>query len=366
MKIASYNVENLFERAVAISGDTDAADAEAAIVAQGEINVVLRKPVYDAADRARILELLTALGLRDSDDDSPLVLLRQNRGQLVQRHQNGDVEVVASGRGSWLGWVELKLQAVNEVSTQNTARVINELDADILAVVEAETRHSLRDFSRVLLRQVGGQPYEHSMLIEGNDDRGINVGLMTRDAFAIGEIRTHIFDHVQANQPIFSRDCPEYLIRSAAGSEMLVLVNHFKSKRGGGDARRLLQATRVKEIINARLAEHPNLVVLGDFNDTPHSANLAPLLTGTPLKDISTHPAFDDGGFPGTFGTQGASNRIDYLLLSPALMNLVNAGGIMRKGVFSASNRWPVLPTVTTKAEQASDHAAIFADITLP
>jgi hypothetical protein len=138
MKIASYNVENLFERAVALSGDTSAADAEAAIVAQGEINVVLRKPVYDAADRARILELLTALGLRDSDDGSPLVLLRQNRGQLVQRHQNGDVEVVASGRGSWLGWVELKLQAVDEVSTQNTARVISELDADILAVVEAE------------------------------------------------------------------------------------------------------------------------------------------------------------------------------------------------------------------------------------
>ena len=36
MKIASYNVENLFERAVALSGETNAAEAQAAIVAQGE------------------------------------------------------------------------------------------------------------------------------------------------------------------------------------------------------------------------------------------------------------------------------------------------------------------------------------------
>jgi hypothetical protein len=32
--------------------------------------------------------------------------------------------------------------------------------------VEAENRISLRDFSRVMLRRVDGQPYAHSMLIE--------------------------------------------------------------------------------------------------------------------------------------------------------------------------------------------------------
>ncbi|HEX8159169.1 MAG TPA: endonuclease/exonuclease/phosphatase family protein [Solirubrobacteraceae bacterium] len=364
MKIASYNVENLFERAIALA-DADAAGS-AAIIAQGEINVLLRKAKYEAPDRARILELLTQLGLRDDDEGGDLAMLRQNRGQLVRRSRNGSVEVVAHGRADWLGWVELKSQPVNELTTRNTARVIHEVDADIVGVVEAENRHSLRDFSRVMLRQVGGEPYANSMLIEGNDDRGINVGLMTKTGFVIDTVHTHILDLGANNQPIFSRDCAEYLVRSKAGTEVLVLVNHFKSKRGGGDARRLKQATRVKEIVNERLSEQPNIVVLGDLNDTPGSSNLAPLITGTPLKDISTSPAFDNDGFPGTFGTQGAANKIDYILLSPSLMDKVSRGGIFRKGVFSASDRWPMFDTITEKIEQASDHAAIWAEIDLP
>jgi endonuclease/exonuclease/phosphatase family metal-dependent hydrolase len=105
--------------------------------------------------------------------------------------------------------------------------------------------------------------------------------------------------------------------------------------------------------------------VLGDFNDTPDSANLAPLLNGTPLRDISASPEFDDGGFPGTFGTQGARDKIDYVLLSPSLMDRVTDGGIFRRGVFSASDRWPFFDTITAKVHQASDHAAIWADIDL-
>lgn len=364
MRIASYNVENLFERAVALASADDPAGA-AAIIAQSEINVLLRKALYSDADRVRILELLIALGLRDDDNGSPLVLLRQNRGQLVRRPQSGAVEIVARGRADWLGWVELKTAPVDELSTRNTARVIHEVDADILGVVETETRGSLRDFSRVMLRRVGGEPYARSMLIEGNDDRGINVGLMTKTAFDIDAERTHVFDLGGSDLPIFSRDCVEYHVRDAAGTQLLLLVNHFKSKRGGGDARRLAQATRVREIVNERLAAHPNLVVLGDLNDSPGSAALAPLLSGTPLKDISTSPAFDDGGLPGTFGPQGAPDKIDYILLSPDLMPKVTAGGIFRRGVFSAGHRWPVFDTVTQKIQQASDHAAIWAELDL-
>ena len=60
------------------------------------------------------------------------------------------------------------------------------------------------------------------------------------------------------------------------------------------------------------------VAVLGDFNDTPDSDPLAPLLAGTDLRDIATHATFNDGGRPGTFGNCTASQKIDYILLSPA------------------------------------------------
>lgn len=48
-------------------------------------------------------------------------------------NQNEWVQVVAAGRSDWIGRVELKTEAVNEISTQNNARVIGNINADIVA-----------------------------------------------------------------------------------------------------------------------------------------------------------------------------------------------------------------------------------------
>ena len=47
-------------------------------------------------------------------------------------------------------------------------------------MIEAEDRIALLRFNDQVIREVGGQPYEHVMLIDGNDERGIDVGIMTR------------------------------------------------------------------------------------------------------------------------------------------------------------------------------------------
>jgi exonuclease III len=55
------------------------------------------------------------------------------------------------------------------------------------------------------------------------------------------------------------------------------------------------------------------------------------------------------------------SNKIDYLLLSPALFDRVKGGGIFRKGVWGGTN----YEEMTKAVHAASDHAAIWADIEL-
>ena len=367
MKIASYNVENLFLRAKAMNQTTWAEGADA-LKMHAEMNRILGKQTYTAADKRKIVDLMKKLGIDKKDDGGQFVILRQNRGQLVKRPTSGGLQVVANGRDDWIGWLDLKIEAVNEVATRMTAKVIDTLGADVIALVEAENRPSLIRFQHDV---IGSQLYDHIMLIDGNDDRGIDVAVMTRAGFEIDLIRSHV-DDADQGKLIFSRDCAEYHLKTPSNQRLVLLVNHFKSKGFGSQAesnrKRKLQAQRVKMIYEGlRQGGADNVAIVGDFNDTPDSNPLSPLIQGTDLKDISEHPNFDNGGRPGTFRNGTASNKIDYVLLSPALFAKATGGQIFRMGVWGGTNGtlFPHFPEITKSIEAASDHAAITAEIDL-
>lgn len=369
MRISSFNVESLFDRPIAMNQPTWG-DGRVALEQQAKVNALLGETTYTASIKAQVVTLLTELGLDKSDDGHGFAMLRQNRGRLVSR-SGGVLAVVANGRDDWVGWVELKTEPVNETATLNTAQVVKDLGADIQAVVEAENRVSLHEFSDMMLKQVGGHPYHHTMLIDGNDLRGIDVGLLTATGYDIVSIRSHI-DDTDAQGRVFSRDCPEYTVRLPGGGEIVLLLNHLKSKGYGNpaanDALRLRQATRVKAIYNdLRAAGHDRIAICGDFNDHPQAAPLHPLLAETDLRDVAGHPTFDDGGRPGTFGTCTKSDKFDYILLSPALFGLVQGGAIYRKGAWGGKHGtlWEHYPNMTRAVHAASDHCAIYADLAL-
>jgi endonuclease/exonuclease/phosphatase family metal-dependent hydrolase len=370
MRLASFNVENLFQRAHAMNL-ANQADGKDVLKMHAEMNKILNKVHYTATDKTKIISLMKALGIDKKDDGGEFVVLRQNRGHLVKRPTSGGLEVVANGRADWLGWLDLKMEAVNEISTRMTAKVINEVGADVIALVEADSRPSLVKFHDDVLTLPHGARYDHIMLIDGNDDRGIDVALMARGGFHIESIRSHVDDEA-SGQRIFSRDCAEYHLTTPANDRLIVLVNHFKSKGFGSQVannkKRKLQAERVKAVYQTlRNAGASNVAVVGDFNDIPGSDPLAPLLQGTDLKDVSQHANFDSQGRPGTFGNGTASNKIDYILMSPPLFAKVTGGSIFRMGVWGGTNGtlFPHFPEITNAAEAASDHAAIVADILL-
>lgn len=381
MRLASFNVENLFSRAAALNksewvnepGDDPSlwSAGRRALDTYSRLNAILARPNYSPADKAEILRLLALLGI-DRTDESSLVILRRNRGQLLRRPQGAPVEVIADGRDDWIGWLELKKEAVNEIATQNTARVIQAVNADVLVVIEADDRNSLCRFNEQLLPAVGGQSYDHIMLIDGNDDRGIDVGLFTRSTASIVKLRSHVDDRNQGGT-IFSRDCPEFHLDLASGNQLVVLANHLKSKGYGApavsNARRKAQAKRVKEIYDElRAGGVQNVAIVGDFNDTLGSDPLAPLVgPGSDLRDVSAFQGFADGGRPGTFGYCTASNKIDHILMSPALWPKITAGGIDRRGSWGGKNGtlWPHFPEVANVNQAASDHAAVWVDLAI-
>ena len=386
MKIAAFNVENLFDRAKAFNEDS-AADAERTIRAVAELNSIFEEDNYTPTRKNRILELVALLEL-NRFNEGPLALIRKIRGRVIYRPRSGGIEVVADGRRDWIGWVELKTAPVEEVAILNTGRVIRDVNADILAVIEAEDRVSLKKFTEFVFDEVNDElppaerpdPYRCVMVIDGNDDRGIDVGLMTKDGFDIGLMQSHIHDLKPDGNPVYSRDCPEYAVTTPAGERIWLLPNHFKSKFGGNDAtsiaKREAQATRTAEIYERlRDGGQDNVIVLGDLNDTPDSAPLQPLIADTDLQDVSAHPKFDVGEFNvpagntnrgiGTYGLGNDNNKIDYLLLSPALFDRVTAASIFRKGAWPGSRpkRWEVYDELTETIHVASDHHVIWAEI---
>ncbi len=70
---------------------------------------------------------------------------------------------------------------------------------------------------------------------------------------------------------------------------------------------------------------------------------------------------------PGTYRNGTASNKIDYVLLSPYLFERVTGGRIWRKGAWGGVNGtlFPHYEEMEKAVHAASDHAAIWADIEL-
>lgn len=255
-----------------------------------------------------------------------------------------------------------------------TARVIQDVAADVLCVVEAENRPSLDRFNQELLLD----PYEHVMLIDGNDTRGIDVGIMTTSQVEILCMQSNVDepDPVSTGEHLFSRDCAEYQCQLPSGATVWVLLNHFKSQSGGGGPKRMRQAQGVRSIVDGFVAAgETNVVVMGDLNEGPaaagqSAANLAPLYgANSPLVDAYSIPEFNAGTRPGSFQSCGIRNRLDYIFISHALAGLVTGGGLERRGLWGTPTNvnppadWEIYGDIKGVSDSASDHAAIFVDI---
>ncbi|MBE8519384.1 endonuclease/exonuclease/phosphatase family protein [Amycolatopsis sp. H6(2020)] len=390
LRLATFNVENLFARAKALNTVTFAG-GEPVLSAFSVFNKIAGKAGYDDDDKAVMLEALEVMEILVRTRDGRLVLnpkpfeawalLRENRGDFLKQRRNADVEIVAKGRDSWIGWVDLLTEPVDEVATRMTGKVIDEVRADVLCLIEAEDRPSLVQFNSQLLN---GR-YRHIMLVDGNDPRGIDVGLMTTAPISVHSVRSHVDvpdPESREGRPLFSRDCPAYQIRLPGGRDLFLLLNHLKSQsfsNGNPDPLRRRQSTEVRRIYDDLRAEGAELIaVLGDFNKGPtndvpprHPTLEALLDPGTPLVDTASLPEFDTGPRPGTFQSCSLRNRLDYILVSPALAELVTAGGINRSGLWGTPTNvnppraWQVFPEITEAKHSASDHAAVWIDLDL-
>lgn len=247
--------------------------------------------------------------------------------------------------------------------------------------------------------------YDYAILIDGNDPRRIDVGLLSK--YKIKSISTNIYEPYSNTEGIsttssprkylFSRDCLVVEVEIPGSDKTLtIFLNHLKSKLSfekEGSAKkakeekeanelREAQSKKVAELIRKRfsgdLFDTEDFVVLGDFNDTPDSPYLKELVKELGMKDvISSSFTRKEDKWTYYWAGKNAVTQIDYILLSPNLArNSTKLPYIERRGISSARKTshldtndgekipfdFKRFPQVNNKIE-ASDHCPVFLEL---
>lgn len=180
------------------------------------------------------------------------------------------------------------VRAKDSAATHEIARRITDvIKADVLAVQEVEHIDILKQFNREHL----GNLYPHIALVEGNDQRLIDVGILSK--LPIGIIVSHqtAVHPDEPNRRVFSRDLLQVEILENNGNKLFTIYNtHLKSHfvsfeedpvQGANDADTLRkrQAEMISRIVSRMERPNGRFILAGDMNDPPGSEFLAPMRT---------------------------------------------------------------------------------------
>ncbi|MBX3040865.1 MAG: hypothetical protein KF789_09190 [Bdellovibrionaceae bacterium] len=179
-----------------------------------------------------------------------------------------------------------------EAQREALARIIRKSDPDIMTWVEVENYRAAELFSDRYL----DKKYQ-VFLIEGNDQRGIDVAVLVkkdlpfeveyRSLKDLTEIKDAPVHPQQGENKVFSRDLPMAIFRrledGVPREEFILLSTHYKSQRGdqGSFPKRLQQAEATElavRYLRQEFGEELPILLTGDFNNNvPTSPEFAPI-----------------------------------------------------------------------------------------
>ena len=227
-----------------------------------------------------------------------------------------------------------------EDSLAHVADAIVEINADVLALQEVEDRHAVKRLNALLANR--GKGYAFFWVGAGDDPfTGQDVAILSRFPSLTEPVRSYPamqedfhtnngFPRVAALHKFMRVDL------EVEGEPVTVFALHLKSKRGNqitSDGERLAQARMIRRLVRPVLEKgRPNVVVMGDFNDSPGSPALREIRG---LNDASwnlSNAAESEhmNGEAWTYQYRGSKDQIDHVLLSKFLFDKVSAASVIR------------------------------------
>ncbi len=372
MKIATFNIQNLFHRDRSFMEKPFSKCFNDWLT---EIDQLMGKLKKTNADNERLRELTFLLGI-DNSFQLPYAVLRRKAGFLFLKGMNYSKELKAGELTDWNGWIALQNFPLDPVAVENKARVIADVNPDILILQEIEDRASLAEFNEEILPRFHCTPFQQTFVVQGNDKRGQEIGILTHKGFEIRSLRSHSYDLNFLGELVFNKDLMEYEICTDKGNLIWILATHLQGEtqdKNISDDIREKQAIRIAEIYNQLYSEgKKHIAVVGTLNAVSYCYSLTPLLLKTNLRDVTKHPSFNvdfDKGKDAGYHSLGAYRmgvnikQKDYLLLSPELFNKVQSSGLNRKGIWPEKQpMWSYFPSINQKNQAASEHPVIWGN----
>lgn len=372
MKIATFNMENIFHRDDQL---VKRSLGQSVMAWMQELEELLRKDSRIERDYGRMRELSFLLGFHKSAVE-PYVVMRRKAGQHFLEQRETCFDYRASEYTSWNGWIKLASRPISEAAVQNKAKVICEISPDIILLQEVEDRQALLEFNaRYLPEEVR---FEEIVVVPGNDSRGLELGIMLKNGYSLRSMMSYS-NETCGGEKLFDKDFQEYEVRDPEGKAVSILSAHLcelGSEKQVSDEKRREQSSRIAEVYKELLSrDQRNIVVAGTFNVPSYCDSISPLLRDLELVEVKKHKSFNvdiDAGLDASYHSLGAYRvgvnlkQKDYLLLSPNLFHRVKKGGLNRKGIWpEKKDQFRTYKTLSCEAHQASSHPLVWADLDL-
>lgn len=216
----------------------------------------------------------------------------------------------------------------------NIARVITAVGEwnppALVGLCEVENEHVLKDLTKYSALKELGYRY---IMTNSPDRRGIDVALLwQRGSFRmLGHHAIRVHFKKNNNKP--TRDILWASGVIMTGDTLDVVVCHLPSRAGGekeSESARLSVAGILKQLADSLISVrlHPNILIMGDFNDYPQNASVSGILGAViphaPVRADSLYNLMADKK-DGTYKYQGEWGILDHWIVSGYLLSKENA-----------------------------------------
>lgn len=250
----------------------------------------------------------------------------ENLFDTVDDPRTEDAEFLPDGKNHWT-------DECYGIKLKNIAAVISAIKPGIMGLGEIENRKVLED----LVTQPGLVSLRYQVIhFDMNDARGIDVALIYQPAVFKPFFTRKIAIKDPEDTTFRTRDIL-WVKGLFMGDTLHVAVNHWPSRLGGKDEKRLLAAATLRHATDSVLAVNPEakIVMMGDFNDDPNNRSIRKVLmgdeNGKSTGFVNTaEPTFKKGF--GTLGYNGVWNLFDQIIISAGLAD--RSGVDYREGSF--------------------------------